>query len=71
MVRAWERRGMHTEFRWENQERPLGTLKGRCENGIKMDLKEIGWRGMDPIHLAQDRDQWQPLVNTVTNFLVP
>jgi hypothetical protein len=31
-----------------------------------MDLKEIGWNGTDWIHLAQDRDQWRDLVNTVT-----
>jgi hypothetical protein len=30
---------------------------------IKMDLREIGWDGMDWIHLAQDRDQWRALVN--------
>jgi hypothetical protein len=30
-----------------------------------MDLREIGWDGMDWIDLAQDRDQWRALVNTV------
>jgi hypothetical protein len=35
-----------------------------------MDLKEIGW-GMDWIDLAQDRDQWRALVNTVMNLRVP
>jgi hypothetical protein len=30
-----------------------------------MDFREIGWDGMDWIHLAQDRDQWRALVNTV------
>jgi hypothetical protein len=38
---------------------------------IKMDLREIGWDGMDWINLAQDRDQWRTLVNTVKNLLVP
>jgi hypothetical protein len=33
-----------------------------------MDLREIGWDGMDGIDLAQDRDQWRALVNTVINF---
>jgi len=33
-----------------------------------MSLKEIVSEGMDWIHLAQDRDQWQSFVNTVTNF---
>jgi hypothetical protein len=33
-----------------------------------MDLREIGWDGMDWIELAQDRDQWRALVNTAMNF---
>jgi hypothetical protein len=36
-----------------------------------MDLREIGWGGMDWVHLAQDRDQWRVPVNTVTNLQVP
>jgi hypothetical protein len=36
-----------------------------------MDLREIGWGSMDWIHLAQDRDQWRALVNTVMNLGVP
>jgi hypothetical protein len=37
------------------------------ENNIKMNRREIGWAGMEWIHLAQDRDQWKALVNTVIN----
>jgi hypothetical protein len=37
---------------------------------IKMDLREIGRVGMDWIDLAQDRDQWRALVNTVMNLRV-
>jgi len=33
-----------------------------------MDLRDIGWEGVDWIHLAQDRDQWHPFVNTVMNL---
>jgi hypothetical protein len=36
-----------------------------------MGLREIGWDIMDWIDLAQDRDQWKALVNTVMNFRVP
>jgi hypothetical protein len=36
-----------------------------------MDLKEIGWGDMDWIDLAQDREQWRALTNTVMNFRVP
>jgi hypothetical protein len=36
-----------------------------------MDLSEIGWGGMDWIDLAEDRDQWRALVNTVMNLRVP
>jgi hypothetical protein len=36
-----------------------------------MDLREIGWDGMDWIDLAQHRDKWRALVNTVMNFRVP
>jgi hypothetical protein len=51
--------------------RPLGRPRRRWVDNIKMDLREIGWDGMDWIHLAQDRDQWRALVNTVMNLRVP
>jgi hypothetical protein len=51
--------------------RPLGRRRRRCVNIIIMDLREIGWDGMDWIDLAQDRDQWRALVNTVMKFRVP
>jgi hypothetical protein len=40
-------------------------------DNIKIDLTEIGWNGVYWIDLAQDRDQWRALVNTVMNLLVP
>jgi hypothetical protein len=46
-------------------------MKRRWVDNIKMDLSEIGWVGMDWIYLAQDRDQWRALVNTVMNLRVP
>jgi hypothetical protein len=36
-----------------------------------MDLREIGWNGVDWIDVAQDMDQWRALVNTALNFWVP
>jgi hypothetical protein len=40
---------------------------GEGVNDIKIDLREIGWGGMDCIDLAEDRDQWRALVNKVMN----
>jgi hypothetical protein len=42
----------------------------RWVDNIKIDLREIGWDGVDCIDLAQDRDQWRALVNTVMNLRV-
>jgi hypothetical protein len=36
-----------------------------------MNLREMWWEGVDWIHLAQDMDQWQAVLNTVKNFRVP
>jgi hypothetical protein len=38
---------------------------------LKWILRELGWGGMDWIDLAQNRDQWRALVDTVMNLLVP
>jgi hypothetical protein len=51
--------------------RPLGRPRRRWVDNIKMELREIGWDGMDWIDLAQDRDHWRALVNTVMNLRVP
>jgi hypothetical protein len=40
-------------------------------DNIKMDLREIGWDGVDWIDLAQGRDHWRALMNTVMNLRVP
>jgi hypothetical protein len=48
--------------------RPLGRPRRRWVDNIKMDLREIGWGGMDWIDPAQNRDQWRALVNTVMNL---
>jgi hypothetical protein len=51
--------------------RPLGRPRLRWVDNIKIDRREIGWNGMDWIDLAEDRDQWRALVNTVMNLRVP
>jgi hypothetical protein len=51
--------------------RPLGRPRRRWEVNINMDLREIGWGGMDWIDLAQDRDQWRALLKTVMYLRVP
>jgi hypothetical protein len=51
--------------------RPLGRPRRRWEEGIRMDLGEIGWGSADWIQLAQDRDRWRAVVNTVMNLRVP
>jgi len=43
----------------------------RWDGNIKMYLKEVGCEGVDWILLAQDRVQWQALLNMVVNFQVP
>jgi len=51
--------------------RSLGRRKRRWEYNIRMNFREIVWEGVDWMHLAQDRDQWPALVNTVMNLRVP
>jgi hypothetical protein len=50
---------------------PLGRPRRRWVDNIKMDLREIGFGDVDWINLAQDRDRWRALVNTVMNLRVP
>jgi hypothetical protein len=49
--------------------RPLGRSRRRWVHYIKMDLGDIRWAFMEWIDLAQDRDQWRALLNTVMNLL--
>jgi hypothetical protein len=51
--------------------RPLGIPRRRWEDNIKMDLREIGFGDVDWIDLAQDRDRWRALMNTVMNLRFP
>jgi hypothetical protein len=50
--------------------RPLGRPRHRWEDNIKLDLRDIGWGGMDWIDMDLDWDQWRAIVNTVMNLRV-
>jgi hypothetical protein len=72
VARIGEKRNAYRIFVGKPEgKRPLGRPRRRCVGNIKMDLREIGWDGMDSIDLYQDRDQWRALVNTVMNVRVP
>jgi hypothetical protein len=51
--------------------RPLGRSGLTLVDNIKMNLRELGWNGIDYTDLAQDRNQCRALVNAVMNFRVP
>jgi hypothetical protein len=51
--------------------RPLGRQRRRWVDSIKIDLREIGWNGMDCIDPAKDRDQWKAIVNMAMKLRVP
>jgi hypothetical protein len=50
--------------------RPLGRPRWRWVDNIEIDLREIGWDGVDCTNLAQDRDHWRALVKTVMNLQI-
>jgi len=57
---------------WKSEgNRPLARSRRWCGDNIRMDLSEIGWKGVDWIHLGQDSDQWRALASIVMNFRVP
>jgi hypothetical protein len=53
------------------EKRPLGRPRRRRVNNIRMDLGEEGWGDVDWIGLAQDRNRWRALVNSILNLRVP
>jgi hypothetical protein len=55
----------------EGKRRPLGRPRCCWVDIIKLDLREMGWDGVDWIIMPQDRDQWRALVNIVLNLQVP
>jgi hypothetical protein len=50
--------------------RPLGRPRRRWEDNIKIDLREVGWGGVDWIDVVQNRDRWRALVYAVMNLRI-
>jgi hypothetical protein len=71
MWHAWERGEKYEVLVGKPEgKRPLERPGRRWEDGIKMDLREIGWGGVEWIHLTQDRDRWWAVVSAVMNLRV-
>jgi hypothetical protein len=67
-----ERRNSYTRLVGKPEGKgPLGRARLRWVDNMRMDLGEMEWDVVDWIDVAQDRDQWRALVNTVLNLLVP
>jgi hypothetical protein len=67
-----ERRGAYRALVGKPEgRRPLRRPRRRWEDNIKMDLREVGWGGVDWIDLTQDRDRWRALVYTAMNLRDP
>jgi hypothetical protein len=67
----WEQSNAYRILGNPEENRPLGRPRSGWVDNIKMNLRETGVNGMGWINLAQDRDQWRALVNTVMNHWVP
>jgi hypothetical protein len=66
-----EGRGVYRVLvRKPDEKRPLGRLRCRWEDNIRMDLREVGCGCVDWMELAQDRDRWRALVSAVMNIWV-
>jgi hypothetical protein len=65
-----KRNAYRTLVRKPEGRRPLGRPRRRWVDNIKIDLREIGWDGMDWINLTEDRDHWRAHVNTEMNLWI-
>jgi hypothetical protein len=71
VARMGGRRNVYTVLMGKPEgKRRLGRPRRRWEDGIRMDLRGIDWGSVDWIQLAQDRDRWRALVNTVMSLRV-
>jgi hypothetical protein len=52
------------------RKKPLGRPRRRWEDGIRMDLREMGWGSVEWMQLVQVRGRWRAVVNTVMNLRV-
>jgi hypothetical protein len=72
MYHEWGRRGTRIGYFWKPEgERPLGRPRRWWAENIRRELGEMGWGDADWIGLAQDRNRWRALVNSVLNIRVP
>jgi hypothetical protein len=71
VARIEEERKVHKAFVGKTEgKRPLGRPRRRWEDGIRVDLRDSGWGGVEWIQQAQVRNRWRTLVNSVMNLLV-
>jgi hypothetical protein len=62
---------MHIDLCGKDRRKETTRRPGRrWKDNVRMDLRDMGWGGMDWIDLGQDRDQWRALVNTAMNLRV-
>jgi hypothetical protein len=73
VARIGEKRNWYRLVRKPEGKRPLGRPRRRWVDNasIRMDLGKLGWGEVDWIRLAQDRNRWRALVNSVLNLRVP
>jgi hypothetical protein len=71
VARMGEKRNAYRLLVGKPEGRTLGRPRCRWLDNIRMDLAEVGWGDVDWIGLAQDRDRWRALVNSVLNLRVP
>jgi hypothetical protein len=71
IIRIIKLRRMRWAYRLLMGKRPLGRPRRRWVDNIRMNLGEVGWGDVNWIGLAQDRNRWRALVNSVLNLRIP